>query len=250
MKMTNTLLYIIAVLGAVLSGIFYFLTEGNKQDLEGRLSNLQSSLQAQKAESQSLLTRSEALEKSVAEKEKELEEARSNNAVLTARSNQLKRETRRFSDELDQRIQKEENLQSTIADLNKRIVEIRATTVDVSEVAQYQNEISKMEAEILRLRDSQRSFPGSTASQETNVKTAPANLKGKILTVGPQSSFVVVNMGYNSGIRLSHGLNIRRGGEQIAQLQVTEVKENLSIAHILPESLSKDPMAGDIVTSN
>ncbi len=250
MKMTNTLLYIIAVLGAVLSGIFYFLTEANKQDLQAQLDRMQSSLGSQRNEAQALQQRNEELQKTLETKTHELEEAISNNAILTARANQLKRETRRFSDELDQRIDKEEKLQGQIVDLNRRVAELRATTVSVDEVAQYQEEIAKLEAEILELRDSRRSFPGSAASAIDETKAAPANLKGKILTVGPQSSFVVVNVGYNEGIRLSHGLNIRRGGEQIARLQVTEVKENLSIAHILPESLTKDPIAGDIVTSN
>ena len=68
-------------------------------------------------------------------------------------------------------------------------------------------------------------------------------------TVGPKSSFVVINLGYTSGVRLDHLLEIQRDGKLVANIQVTEVKENLSIARILPESMANDPEVGDIVIS-
>ena len=107
-----------------------------------------------------------------------------------------------------------------------------------------------MAPEILRLKSAQSSV--ASAVQNTlpaGAKHAPVDLNGEVLTVGAQSSFVITNLGYTNGIRLDHLLNIQRDGKTIAQLQVTEVKENLSIARILPESFKTDPKPGDSVVS-
>lgn len=47
-------------------------------------------------------------------------------------------------------------------------------------------------------------------------KARPRDANGRILTVGLQPSFVIVSLGYTSGIRLDHLLEIERNGESIA----------------------------------
>ena len=50
-------------------------------------------------------------------------------------------------------------------------------------------------------------------------------------------------------MRLDYLLEIQRDGKLAVNIQLTEVKENLSIARILPGSMKIDPKAGDVVVS-
>ena len=173
-----------------------------------------------------------------------------NITVITARSNQLKRENGRLSDELDMRLDKEESLQIALADLKKEMAELRANSISLDKATEYEQEIASLEARILQLKNSQATTPTvSLSNTYRNLKTAPNGLNGQILTVGPKSSFVIINLGYTSGVRLDHLLEIQRDGKLVANIQVTEVKENLSIARILSESMATDPETGDIVIS-
>ena len=250
MKSVANFLSVLAVLGAVASGVFYFLSASDKSNAEQELKDARRLLQSESARIAKLeeeLEESQTLEK---QSSNSLEEARSNITVITARSNQLNRENKRFTEELERRIENEENLQRSLADLRKEMAELRATTISLSKADSYEQTIASLESEVERLKNLQRTAAtAASTALPPDAKSAPADLEGKILTVGPQSSFVITNLGYTSGIRLDHLLDIERDNQLIARLQITEVKENLSIARILPESLKTDPVPGDSVVS-
>ncbi|OUW18245.1 MAG: hypothetical protein CBD18_03020 [Opitutales bacterium TMED158] len=250
MKSIANFLSVLAILGAVASGLFFYLNDGDKSQLEQDTASLQARLQA---EQNRLTELSERLEESRTREQQSvnsLEEARSNITVITARSNQLARENRRFNEELERRMENEERLQRDLADTRKEMAELGATTISLEKAEAYERSIASLESEVERLKNLQRTMAAATSSAlPANAKPAPIDLQGKILTVGPQSSFVITNLGFTSGIRLDHLLDIVRDGEVIAQLQISEVKENLSIARILPESFKTDPKPGDSVVS-
>jgi|GEM_PF-865190 myosin heavy subunit len=250
MKSVANFLSVLAILGAVASGVFFFLSSSDKSRIEEDLQSVQTLLQAERNRVAQLKKDLESSQTSEQQSSKSLEEARSNITVITARSNQLNREKKRYTEELERRLENEENLQRALADLRKEMAELRATTISLSKAESYEQTITSLESEVERLKNLQRTTTtANPAALPPNAKLAPANLEGKILTVGPQSSFVITNLGYTSGIRLDHLLSIVREGETVAQLQITEVKENLSIARILPESLKTDPIPGDSVVS-
>ncbi len=243
MKIASRLFYTLAILGAVFSGAIFYISEDKAAQLEGELAQAKQQIAAAELRTNKLREENTATNSERAAQGNSLEEARAKITSLTTRNEQLKRETRRFSAELDERISSEGKLQKEIARISREKSELEATTVHVDELTDYQSKIASLEGEVLALQNSRKQFPGSTAAQED----APLNLRGKILTVGAQSSFIIVNLGYNSGIRLETAMNIARGSETIAQAQITEVKENLSIARILPETLKLDLKPGDVV---
>ncbi len=247
MKSITQFLSTLAILGAIASGAFYYLNSQNKDTIEMELQTVRDQLSSELAKNAQLSEEIDNLSTQIAQSASSLQEARSNITVTAARSNQLKRETQRFSEELEMRIKKEESLQRSLSDLKKEMAEQRATTISLEEAQKFELKIASLESEILDLRNTARKFPSSASSSE--VKQAPLDLRGKILTVGPKSSFVITNLGYTNGIRLDHLLAIERAGETIANLQITEVKENLSIGRILPESFKTEPQPGDIVVS-
>ncbi len=245
MKTASRLLPILAIIGAVCSGVFYFLSKDTASDLEAILAQTRQQLAAVELRANKL---NEEVSATNAERQAQgnsLEEARAKITALTTRNEQLKRETRRFTAELDDRIASEERLQKEVARLGREKAELESTTVSIDEIADYERKISRLEAEILNLQETRKGFPGSTAG--TIATKPPSDLRGKILTVGAESSFIIINLGYDSGIRLETPMSIERGSETVAHAEITEVKENLSIARILPETLKLDLKPGDVV---
>ena len=148
------------------------------------------------------------------------------------------------------RMDNEENLQRNLADLKKEMAAQKANSITLEEANAFEQKINSLESTILKLESTPvRKTSPSTAEGYGNVKPGPSDANGKILTVGPQSSFAIVSLGYTSGIRLDHLLEIERDGESIAKIQISEVKENLSIARILPGSMKIDPKTGDFIVS-
>lgn len=250
MKSLTNIFSILAILGAIASGVFFLLNSKDKNQLQLNVQSYGTQLAVERA---TIRKQNEELEANAAQLDqisKNLEEARSNITVITARSNQLKRDNQRFTDELERRLENEESLQRALADLKKEMAELRATTISLEKAETYEQTIASLESEILRLKSVQSNAANTVQNTlPAGARAAPAGLNGIVLTVGAQSSFVITNLGYTNGIRLDHLLNIERDGETIAQLQVTEVKENLSIARILPESFKTDPKPGDSVVS-
>ena len=250
MKSIANFLSILAIIGAIASGVFYSLNTKDKNQLELDIQSYRSQLATERQKASAAKESQEAIAAELGQTSKNLEEARSNITVITARSNQLKRENQRFTEELERRLENEESLQRALADLKKAMAEQRATTISLEKAQAYEGTIASLESEILRLKSAQSALAKNPRPALANgAKAAPANLSGNVLTVGAQSSFVIVNLGFTSDIRLDHLLDIERDGAVIAQIQISEVKENLSIGRILPESFKTDPKPGDSVVS-
>lgn len=248
MKTASKLLHLLAILGAIGSAALYYLSETDAGLAQEQLSRANAQLAQATKRANQVSEKNEELLSELEGKNDALEEARANITVLSSRNTQLKRETQRFTEELDERVLSEEKLQQEITRLDRENAKIRASTVSLNEVQEYTRQITSLQEKILQLENSNIRFPGNAVVTEETVPAPPADLNGKILTVGPKSSFVVLNVGYENGVRLAHALSVGRGTETIAQIEITEVKEKLSIARILPDSLKLQIKEGDRVT--
>ncbi len=250
MRSLANFLSTLAIIGAIASGAFYYLNTQEANNLAQQLQTSQVQLNAERSKSTDQAATIKDLQDQLDQSARSLQEARSNITVISARSNQLKRENQRFTEELEMRLDNEENLQRSLADLKKEMAAQKANSITLEEANAYEQKIATLESTILKL-ESAPPKPVSPSISETygNFKPAPSDANGRILTVGPQSSFVIVSLGYTSGIRLDHLLEIKREGESVAKIQISEVKENLSIARILPGSMKTDPLPGDLVVS-
>ena len=250
MRSLANFLSILAIIGALASETFYYLNTLEANNFAQELQTSQLQLKAESTKSAKLAAKNHDLKEQLKQSTRSLQGARSNITVISARSNQLKRENQRFTEELEMRMDNEENLQRSLADLKKEMAAQKANSITLEEANAYEQKIATLESTILKLESTPVKVASpSTAEGYGNLKPGPSDANGRILTVGPQSSFVIVSLGYTSGIRLDHLLEIKREGESIAKIQISEVKENLSIARILPRSMKIDPKAGDIVVS-
>ncbi|MBC8245783.1 MAG: hypothetical protein H8E20_15505 [Verrucomicrobia bacterium] len=80
------------------------------------------------------------------------------------------------------------------------------------------------------------------------VKVAlPRTLQGKVTAVDAQFDFVVLDIGETQGAREHGELLVSRGEKLIGKLRILDVKEDHSIANILPDWKQGEVQTGDLV---
>lgn len=249
MKTLNRILQILALCGALASAAFYFLAKHEiapSPQLEA--SGLPQQLATEKA-------RAAGLADNLADKQRineelvlSLQAAKSESLALSAQLAQLQRENQRFAEERAARQATELRLQNENARLARELAQTQADNVSREQLAAKEQTIETLERQVLAL---QQTGLAQASPQQLALLPLPSNpsLRGNVLTVGKGASFVVLDIGYNDGVRLLHELFIQHADTPIAKIQVTDVKENLSIARVLPDSLLKAPQSGDAVSS-
>ncbi len=82
----------------------------------------------------------------------------------------------------------------------------------------------------------------------TSVKvTLPQNLHGTVTAVDAQFDFVVLDIGETQGVREHGELLVSRGEKLIGKLRILDVKQDHSIANILPDWKQDEIQTGDLV---
>ncbi|MDQ8203689.1 hypothetical protein [Pelagicoccus sp. SDUM812003] len=248
MKAFNRLLQLLALGGAIASGAFYFLAQENRISSDAQLETLQAQLSSERSKSATLRDEVSDLRAELDRSSEEAERLDSENLLAETQLAQLQRENQRLVDERDVQAIAEQRLQSENDRLTQELATLRASSVPRDRVVDYEQQIAALERQILELQQTRADAAPQSPLLSVRIPENPS-LAGKVLTVGKEASFVVLDIGYNEGVRLQSELYVQHGDTPIAKIQVTEVKENLSIARVLPESLLKTPQSGDSVAS-
>lgn len=247
MKRTNRILQLLAIAGAIAAGAFYFKNKADFLSLDTDIQSLNTRIKTEQARAQNLQKQNAAQAQTIETQAAELEKLSAEALLANNQLLQIQRENKRLADERDAQELAERRLQKENSRLTQELNVLKATSVPQDEIASYELQIANLERQLLELQQTQ-------APQQLE-KTLPAavptdpSLAGNVLTVGKGASFVVLDIGYSDGVRLQNELYIHHADTPIAKIQVTDVKENLSIARVLPESLVKTPQTGDSVTS-
>jgi len=77
--------------------------------------------------------------------------------------------------------------------------------------------------------------------------TLPQNLHGTVTAVDAQFDFVVLDIGESQGVREHGELLVSRGEKLIGKLRILDVKQDHSIANILPNWKQDEIQTGDLV---
>jgi hypothetical protein len=153
-------------------------------------------------------------------------------------------------DELNARQRSDEEISQQVADLNRQLIEARATSAaaprgaSAEQVAVYQARIADLEMQLAALRSATGQY-GVTPQMLARV---PADLRGQVIDVGPNSAFVVLDIGTRSGALPSIEMVLRHGPTVVARVRLTDVREYYAIAHVLPSSGSGTIRPGDTAT--
>lgn len=254
MKKLTLTLSIVAILGAAASAWFYIQIGNTKQELSDKLAaentraaDLDAELNKSKEQAANLQQRLTTLDS-------ELGDTKSRLSSSEARSVQINRDLTQIRSQLEAREQAEKEARSQIEQLRSELVKARLNTEQSSpeELERLQQTIAGLEA---RIQELQNQAPGTTAvgapataatgTSAAPQSTLPAEFTTHVASVGPMNSFVVLAFGQNDGAQVGQRFVIVRNGQEIAQAQVSEVREGHAIAQVLPASIKSALRSGD-----
>lgn len=203
-------------------------------DLNGTRANL-TEAEAGRTEA---LERGELLSGRVAALEAELANAASRLEAAEVRSSGLARDLDGLrqiaaAHEADVRRLKDAN-----AALTAELVQSRLSpaTIDAAELQQARETAASLEAKVARLE---------AAAREASAPPAPPD-QVRVLGVGPENAFVVLDFGARSGAAVNQLLLVRRGSAPLATVAIRTVHARHAIAHVIPDSLQGSLRDGDV----
>lgn len=243
-NLTNALCAL-AVAGAIAAAVLFVLIGNSKQRLQTRLLEAETQVAALNAS----LTAAQAAQATQAARLHDLD------TELGTAKRELT-EARLHSDQLRQALElaetEHETAQATIdelrVDLSARLAALQAArtqlaaAVPPAEAVRYRGTIAQLEGRVAELEERLSHQPA-----------APAFVAGRadhaqVVSVGPQNAFVVINFGTRHGALPNQRLMIKRGPEPLAEVEISDTRENYSVAQVLPDSLSGKLRKGDAAT--
>jgi hypothetical protein len=99
-------------------------------------------------------------------------------------------------------------------------------------------------AELARQLD-ELARPEPAVSPVIPLLTTHRSRTAQVVSVGPSSAFVIINYGAAHGALPRQEMLIMRGTDTIARVQISDVREQHSVAQVLPDSLSGVLHKGD-----
>jgi uncharacterized phage infection (PIP) family protein YhgE len=168
-------------------------------------------------------------EAELAQTKQELEKARQEIASLTE---QLTQRTA----ELAQANAKIADLEGQIAGLNTQLEEKKQTIAKLEEDKQALFD-EKTQLEVILERISKGSLGGAMRP----------GLSGKVIAVNPDWDFVVLNVGYKDGAKISGEMVVHRNDQIVGKVRIVDIRERLSIANINRDWVQMPIQEGDRV---
>lgn len=247
MKGFTLLMSFVAVVAAVVAGVLFFKIDYDKASLLANNKAAQLQLTSSQQRAADNASEREQLTREVARLQAELAELKARNTTLEARNNQLGRELTRHRDELAARDQSTQGVQQELANLRKQLADSRAALstsiggASPEQAAAYEERIRDLEDQLIAMRRTQA--PSNPAAP-----SAPAGLTGQVIEVGPKSSFVVLNIGSKHGAVVALDMILRRGSTVLARINLTDVRENYSVANVRLETGAGNIRPGDVAS--
>jgi hypothetical protein len=243
------ILCVIALLGSVVSAALFFRIGNSKQLLEQRLADasartakLDTDLAAANERAGALTARAARLDADLAATRTQLDTTRTRAAAAEARAIDLDRDLGQTRAVLALYEATAAALAADVTALQRDLAASRASHAAPDAVAGYKAAIAELERQLATARNG--AAAPATAGASTAVFASRAG-RATVLTVGPGNAFVVLNFGEARGAQLGHRLAVSQGAQVVATVQISDLRENFSIAQVLPESLRGVLQKGD-----
>jgi septal ring factor EnvC (AmiA/AmiB activator) len=239
----------LAVLGSTLSAVLYFRIGNSKQALELRLTDavaraakLDGDLAAVNEQNGTLKAKATGLESDVAATKAKLNATEER---LSEVDRKLANSTKEIADvksvlsvyEATTRALGEE-----VAALREDLEESRSSNASPEAVLAYKTTIAELERQLATAKN------GAAVTGAAGASTAVfASRAGRatVLTVGPDSAFVVLNFGVSRGAKLGQKLTVSQGSSEVATVLISDVRANFSVAQVIPDTLRGILQKGD-----
>ena len=232
----------IALLGSTLSAVLYFEIGNSKKILELRLADagthatkLEAGLATANEQNGSLKARVSALGADLAV-------ANAKAAASESRAGELDRDLAQAKTVLSVYELTARALADEVAALRDDLADSRASNASPEAVLAYKNTIAELERQLATARNG-AAAPGAVGASTAVFTTRTG--RATVLTVGPESSFVVLNFGSARGAQLGQKLSVSQGPGIVATVQISDVRANFSVAQVLPDTLRAVLQKGD-----
>lgn len=259
MNITSLILRSLAVLGAIAAIVLFFQVQGQKEVLETDLTSTRTELRSTQADLTQ--TRGELADETARANRlrSDLNEAEARATSLRARLDTTQENLREAQSNLRTANQEIASLTDERDNLNRALAESRRSLERLqddtnAQIANFRSRISSLENQ---LEDAQTSEPdefmanGGFGTPERDTPETPTPvvaegpIRGTILSVGPQNSFVVLNAGTMQGLIGNPRVMIIRDSQSIGEAVVSRIDDELAIAQIQPRSVRGTIQVGD-----
>jgi hypothetical protein len=224
----------LALLGSAVSAALYLRIGDSKRILASRLADttarvakLEGDLAAANEQGGVLKTKAAALES-------DLDAAKTKLAASDARAAQFERDFTQAKSVLSVYEQTARALADEVAALRTDLSDARGSNASPEAVEGYKNTIAELERQLANARNG-AAMP--TAAGAANAVFASRPGRATVLTVGPENAFVVLNFGAARGAQVGQKMSVSQGTDVVAMVLISDVRNNFSIAHVLPDSL-------------
>ena len=235
------LLCAIALIGSGISAALYLQIGDSKKILEQRLADsharttkIESQLAAANERNGSLKEQNGALQSKIAALDADILATKATLAAAESRAADLDRGLADVKLVLSLYEQTARALADEVSALRHDLADARASQASPEAVDGYKSTIAELERQLANARNGVVA-PGA-AGAATAVFASRAG-RATVLTVGPESAFVVLNFGSVRGAQIGQKLTVSQGAEVVATVAISDVRANFSIAHVLPDSL-------------
>lgn len=116
------------------------------------------------------------------------------------------------------------------------------TTADLDS---YRERIAALETQLTEMLT--RALAEPAATPPAAPVTPPAEPGYRVVRVGPQDAFVIVDYGRDEGATIGDELTLRRGTTVVARVQISDARAKFSVAQVLPAALKRQLQPGDFV---
>ncbi len=255
MKSLTLVLCVIALLGSAASTFFYFQIGDTKTKLDKQVTQATArttEVQTKLAESSSQV---DALQKRLASMDSDLGDAKSKLTSADNKSVELARNVDQLTNQVTAKDDAAKALNDEIAGLKRDLASAKLASASPEEVDNYKKTIATLQSRVTELEAGK---PAATVITNADGTTQPApaapsapaapGLSGKVVSIGANDGFVVINLGTAQGVQVNSKFTIIRGTATVASTQVSSVDEGFAIAQVTSESLHGSLNKGDVAT--
>lgn len=232
---------VISSAGAIVAGIFCFQTVRAKRLLAGQLATATERATALDATLAAATAGNAALTQQLTALDADLGEAKTRLTASETHAARVAHELAQTKVQLAARELAAQGLAADIASLRHDLAEAHASEASPAELERSRATIAALEQQLAEARHGATltaAPAGSTAAFASRPRAA-------VLSVGPESAFVVLNYGAGRGAAAGQTFAIQRGTETVATVLISDVQPRFSVAQVQPDSLHGVLQKGD-----
>lgn len=244
MNIASMLLRILAILGAIAAAVMFFIIGNTKDELARDLEDTQTRLQKSQSNLSAAENERQKLQEQAAALETQAQEAQAQASSLQNQLTRVRQELAQATQIIGTREEEAQSLQTEAARIRRELLDERNRVAELQQNLEGQDpegtqaSVRELERKLLeterRLLDLSRVDEGQGAQQQEQMEETRQALRGEVTEVGPDSAFVLINLGSAAGVRQDSPVMIRRGTRYIARANITEVHDDVSVARVAP----------------